>query len=161
MDDSAIPPTRPTTSGTPIFVEPALSQDETLSAPVSASMLCCDPNGMCLGTRGDIDESTAGSYTSLIRLASQLSGLSTSTSSLSNSHSRTHGSLLVAVETSVSTIMVKEYGDHTVVLSAPTKLSDIKKDGGNDTDVGDPILVNHAGDPDGIFENNEQIDSTA
>lgn len=160
--DSATTPTRTTTAGKHVFTELTLSQDETLNNPTPASMLCCDPNGMCLGTKGDIDESTAGSYTSLIRLASQLSSsLSTSTSALSNSHSRrTHRSLLVGIETDKSTIMVKEYGDHTVVLSVPTGLSDVKKEESEDANVGDPQLANHVSKPDMGFDNSKQTDST-
>ena len=45
------------------------------------AMLCCDPNGQAIGFKGQIDPNQSGTYTSMMRLASQLDAFSTSNSS--------------------------------------------------------------------------------
>jgi len=140
----------------------ALSQDESLVSPVSA-ILCCDPNGLILGTRGNVlDDSKAASYTSIMRLASQLSSLSSSSPSLPNSHSGTHGSLLVSVETLNTTILLKEYNGHSVVLDVPTiGFSDAKKDGVNDSNEGeDSLSTTDVNGPDIAFGIKENLKPT-
>ncbi len=51
-------------------------------------MLCCDPNGQSIGFEGQIDPNQSGTYTSIMRLASQLDGVSLSTSSSLSSSSK-------------------------------------------------------------------------
>lgn len=67
--------------------------------------LCNDPNGMCLGSRGDIDDSKSGVYTSLVKLASQLRPGSEPP--------------LITIEYEKAALMVKEYDGHAVALRVP------------------------------------------
>ena len=70
--------------------------------------LCNDPAGLNLHSRGNIDASKAGSYTSLARLATQLDG---------------GGGVeapVISIETDKAAIIVKEYAGHCVVLRVPT-----------------------------------------
>lgn len=67
--------------------------------------LCNDPDGMCLGSRGDIDDSKSGVYTSLVKLASQLDPGSEPP--------------LITIETDKAALLVKEYDGHAVALRVP------------------------------------------
>jgi hepatitis B virus X-interacting protein len=67
--------------------------------------LCNDQNGMCLGSRGDIDDSRSGVYTSLVKLASQLdSG---------------NEPPLITIEYEKAVLLVKDYDEHAVALRVP------------------------------------------
>jgi hepatitis B virus X-interacting protein len=67
--------------------------------------LCNDQNGMCLGSRGDIDASKSGVYTSLVKLASQLDPGSEAP--------------LITIEYEKVALLVKGYDDHAVALRVP------------------------------------------
>lgn len=69
--------------------------------------LCNDQNGMCLGSRGDIDVSKSGVYTSLVKLASQLEPGSEPP--------------LITIEYEKAALLVKDYDDHAVTLRVPVK----------------------------------------
>lgn len=73
-------------------------------------ILCNDPSGLCLASKGSIDASNSGVYTSLVRLASQLK----------NKGEATDSSPLITIECDTSAILVKEYDGHTVALRVPS-----------------------------------------
>ena len=58
--------------------------DESSSITTKTSMLCCDPNGQSIGVKGTIDPNQSGTYTSIIRLASQLDDIQRQSSSSSS-----------------------------------------------------------------------------
>ena len=76
-------------------------------------VLCNDQNGLCLGFRGDIDASRSGIYTSIAKLASQLD----STVDGSGGGDNSHDVPLISIQTEKSTLLVKEYGERTVVYN--------------------------------------------
>lgn len=87
---------------------------------VSPSMMCCDVNGLCVTKIGsdDLQPSQSGSYTAIVRLASQLSGISNPISD-SSSESTSQNPIFVTIETDKSSTVMKRYGKHTVVFKAP------------------------------------------
>lgn len=69
--------------------------------------LCNDPTGLCLVSKGKIDSSKSGVYTSIVRLASQLD-------------SGGEGEVpLISIETDKAALLVKEYDGHTVAIRVP------------------------------------------
>mmetsp|Transcript_7235 Transcript_7235/g.10222 ORF Transcript_7235/g.10222 Transcript_7235/m.10222 type:complete len:145 (-) Transcript_7235:115-549(-) len=114
-------------SGDPL-VESLLSVDrgggESSGGSGSATTggaLCNDPSGLCLGSRGAIDSSKSGIYTSLVRLAAQI-----------DHGGDTNDVPLITIETKDSAVLVKEYDGHTVALRVPVTT----KEQGQDTAEG-------------------------
>jgi hypothetical protein len=70
------------------------------------NIICNDPNGLCLAASGNMDTKTSGVYTSLLRLASQLSD----TGEPCNR---------IVIETKSATIHVMEYEGHAVAMKVP------------------------------------------
>jgi hypothetical protein len=73
-------------------------------------ILCNDPSGLCLSSKGEIDHSNSGVYTNLVRLASQLRQQGEATDSAP----------LITIETDSSALLVKEYDGHAVALRVPS-----------------------------------------
>jgi len=67
--------------------------------------ICNDRNGLCLGSRGAMNASTSGVFTSLVKLASQLDPGSEPP--------------LITIETDKTALLVKEYDGHAVALRVP------------------------------------------
>ena len=81
-----------------------------LSDSSSGGVLCNDPSGLCVNSKGRIDYSQSGIYTNLTQLASRLE------------ESYSQGikvSPLITLETDRATLLVKEYDGHAVVLRVP------------------------------------------
>uniref|UniRef100_A0A7S1VT46 Late endosomal/lysosomal adaptor and MAPK and MTOR activator 5 n=1 Tax=Grammatophora oceanica TaxID=210454 RepID=A0A7S1VT46_9STRA len=88
----------------------------------SSGMICNDPSGLCLAHRGGgndnsegsispmMDPATSGVYTSLTKLASQLQPGATTAP-------------VIAIETSTSTILVKDMHGHAVAIQKPREAS--------------------------------------
>jgi hypothetical protein len=84
--------------------------------------LCTDPNGLCLGHRGDILPSLSGVFCAIAKLASQLDG-----GSEGNSNGSDGDVPSVTIQTENSAMLIKEYhGGRTVVFRVP-----VDNDGGN------------------------------
>uniref|UniRef100_A0A6U0KGZ7 Late endosomal/lysosomal adaptor and MAPK and MTOR activator 5 n=1 Tax=Minutocellus polymorphus TaxID=265543 RepID=A0A6U0KGZ7_9STRA len=84
--------------------------------------LCNDPSGLNLHSRGNIDASKAGAYTSLARLAAQLDG---------------GGGVeapVISIETDNAATIVKEYAGHCVVMRVPASKAEEGESAG-DTEV--------------------------
>jgi len=82
--------------------------------------LCNDRNGQCLGSRGNIDASQSGIYTSIAKLASMLD----SGSNLGSNEQQQQQLAevpLVTIQTDKATLLVKEYGGRTVVFRVPAE----------------------------------------
>uniref|UniRef100_A0A7S2AAI1 Late endosomal/lysosomal adaptor and MAPK and MTOR activator 5 n=1 Tax=Trieres chinensis TaxID=1514140 RepID=A0A7S2AAI1_TRICV len=90
--------------------------DAILSDRPASGVLCNDPSGLCLGSRGSVDVSKSGAYTSIVRLASQLCGVDAP---------------LVSIETDKASTLVKEYNGYVVALRTPVTVSkeEINRDG--------------------------------
>jgi len=115
--------------------EEALRPDETrgmhhgLLADLMAEgggMLCNDENGLCLGSRGNMDTSLAGIYTSIAKLASLLDSTVDGLGAAGGSEEEVP---LVTIYTEKSEFIVKEYSGRTVVFRVPA----IEDTGGDDT----------------------------
>eukprot|EP00580_Thalassiosira_gravida_P008511 CAMPEP_0201643460 /NCGR_PEP_ID=MMETSP0493-20130528/28239_1 /ASSEMBLY_ACC=CAM_ASM_000838 /TAXON_ID=420259 /ORGANISM="Thalassiosira gravida, Strain GMp14c1" /LENGTH=180 /DNA_ID=CAMNT_0048117883 /DNA_START=28 /DNA_END=570 /DNA_ORIENTATION=- len=78
--------------------------------------LCNDRNGQCLGSRGNIDASQAGIYTSIAKLASMLD----SGSNVGSDQQQLEVPL-VTIQTEKAALLVKEYGGRTVVFRVPAE----------------------------------------
>lgn len=74
-------------------------------------ILCNDPTGLCIASKGNIDSHNAGVYTSLMRLASKLPEV--------KSASDSGASPLITIEYESHAIIVKEYDGHVVALRVP------------------------------------------
>ena len=72
---------------------------------MTESVIVNDPNGLCLTATGDMNQRTSGVYTSLWKLASQLSG----------------PVKRVVIETKTGIIHLKEYEGHAVAMKVPIK----------------------------------------
>ena len=92
--------------------------------------LCNDPAGLCLHSRGNIDASKSGSYTSLARLAARLDG------------GNGVEAPLISIETDKAATLVKEYAGHAVVLRVPVAKN--RKEEGSD---GEAEPLNEARQP--------------
>lgn len=68
---------------------------------------CNDRNGLCLGSRGAMDASKSGVFTSLVKLAAQLDPGSDPP--------------LITIETDKAALLVKEYDGHAVALRVPVR----------------------------------------
>lgn len=67
---------------------------------------CNDPSGLCLLSKGSMTSANdSGTYTTLIRLASQL-----------QTQQRSVEVALIAIETKASSILVKDYDGHAVAM---------------------------------------------
>jgi hypothetical protein len=74
--------------------------------------LCNDPSGLCLISKGNMScGNESGVYTSLVRLASQLSP--------NQQANANNAPPLVTIETDSTSILVKEYDGHTVAVTVP------------------------------------------
>jgi Ragulator complex protein LAMTOR5 len=82
-------------------------------------LLCNDPSGLCLAADGAMDAKDAGTYTSLVRLASQLQAAGSRTSSSSSRYVAP----LITIETGSAAILVKEYDGHAVAIRVPRTAS--------------------------------------
>ena len=116
-------------------------------------MLCNDENGLCLGSRGNMDTSKAGIYTSIAKLASLLDstvdglgGVAVAGGGLSEEVP------IVTIHTEKSEFIVKEYSGRTVVFRVPA----IKDTGGGD-DTAEEIMGGEA-DEDGTV--NDEADKS-
>lgn len=75
-------------------------------------ILCNDSNGLCLVSKGNMNsDNESGVYTSLVRLASQLTPYQQASMNNENPPSP-----LITVETNSTSILVKEYDGHTVAI---------------------------------------------
>jgi hypothetical protein len=148
----------------------------------SDNYLCCDPNGQSIGVKGDINPNHAGSYTCIMRLASQLDEFTSSsssspssttnklssqaTSSKSNntksiSSSGTRASPYISVETDQSVTLIKAYDDHTVVMKVPrTKTLSDEEAAGGETGHETKIETSDASNGVGIH-GNASLDATS
>ena len=77
--------------------------------------LCNDERGLCLGSRGDVDASAAGVYTSIAKLAGQLDD---GVEGGGGGGARREAPL-VTLQTETAALLVKEYGGRTVVFRVP------------------------------------------
>ena len=84
-------------------------KDGTYTRINPPSSLYCDQNGLCLGVEGDIDPTKTGFYMGMMKLASQLDGFSSTFTSSSppSPSSRSRNCLLVSVDTTRATTLVK------------------------------------------------------
>ncbi|EEC50855.1 predicted protein [Phaeodactylum tricornutum CCAP 1055/1] len=92
-------------------------------------LLCNDPAGLCLATRGNMGNEDSGTYTNLVRLASQLQP----DSKESSSDGAIYAAPLITIETESSAILVKEYDGHAVAIRVP-KAEACVKDGATSMD---------------------------
>ena len=90
--------------------------------------LCNDSAGLCLLSKGNMgcDNYESGVYTSLVRLASQLSPTAVASSSSSSS---SEANPLVTIETETKSILIKEYDGNTVALTVPNTNNDTNSGG--------------------------------
>jgi hepatitis B virus X-interacting protein len=122
MDEEALPtahlPSSPVT-GVPIK-EDIKGMSRLLAERMAegGGVLCNDQNGLCLGFRGDIDASRSGIYTSIAKLASQLD----STVDGSGGGNNSQDVPLISIQTEKSALLVKEYGERTVVFRVPAEI---------------------------------------
>ena len=104
-------------------------------------ILCNDPNGLCLVSKGNMvasdhsnnnnngcsggnvissNDDKSGVFTSLVRLSYQLQELQQQHPSLNNeSTPHNSSSPLITIETDTSAILVKEYDGHAVAMRVP------------------------------------------
>ena len=110
-------------------------------------ILCNDPNGLCLVSKGNMvtadhsssnnnnnnngggggnvncsNDDKSGVFTSLVRLSYQLQELQQQHPSLNNNNESTPhnaSSPLITIETDTSAILVKEYDGHAVAMRVP------------------------------------------
>jgi hypothetical protein len=74
-------------------------------------VLCNDANGLCLISEGAMrGEINAGVYTSLVKLASQLSPQAQAN----------HNPPLITLESQASAVLIKEYDGRTVAIQVPS-----------------------------------------
>lgn len=92
--------------------------------------LCNDRNGLCLGSRGNIDASNSGVYTAIAKLASQLD------STVDGSGGNRQEVPLVSIQTEKAAILVKEYGGRTVVFRCPADADKSEAAGAGDVEGG-------------------------
>ncbi|KAL7554406.1 hypothetical protein ACHAWF_017855 [Thalassiosira exigua] len=88
--------------------------------------LCNDENGLCLGSRGNIDASKSGVYTAIAKLAAQLD----STVDGSGSGGSQQEVPLVTIQTENAALLVKEYEGRTVVFRCPAEAESSQSTGG-------------------------------
>lgn len=112
----------------------------------AAALMCCDQNGLCLKKKGNIDASHSGTYTAVMRLASQLDGFPSSTTA-----SRT--GLTVSLDTDNSATIIKQFDGHTVVMKAPKSIINQSIQGsgkdGAEENLSDPTSNESSGQDDG------------
>jgi hypothetical protein len=84
----------------------AQSQVPPEELELSQGLMCCDQSGLCLKKKGDINPLLSGTYTAMIRLASQLEGFETTPT-------------VISMETDQSRTIIKQYDGHTVVMKVP------------------------------------------
>lgn len=95
----------------------ATKADSTLSS-MNGGFICSDPSGLCMGVRGSgIDSSKSGVCTQILRLASQLDN----SNDVAATPSTCNDVPIVSIETTSSTILLKERYGHTIALRVPTK----------------------------------------
>lgn len=103
----------------PSTTQAVTSSSEANNATATASvdgLLCNDQSGLCLVSKGTMkDGKDSGAYTSLSRLASQLSFPNQEQTTNMNSTE----SPLITVETDKNKILIKEYEGHAVAMKVP------------------------------------------
>lgn len=92
------------------------SNDKTYERVDPPSTLCCDPNGLCLGSEGDIDTTKTGFYMGIMKLASQLDGFSSKSLTSPSSTSSSRSSMVVSLDTVNATTLVKGFDEFLVVV---------------------------------------------
>lgn len=79
---------------------------------------CNDPIGLCLLSKGTMTSANdSGTYTTLVRLASQL-----------QTQQGNAEVPLIAIETKLSSIMIKEYDGHAVAMKIPRAVANDEAD---------------------------------
>ena len=74
-------------------------------------VLCNDANGLCLISEGGMQgENNSGVYSSLVKMASQLSPQSQAI----------HNAPLITLESQSSAVLIKEYDGRTVAIQVPS-----------------------------------------
>lgn len=102
--------------------------DALLNPPVSGGILCNDAQGLCIGSRGTIDTSQSGIYTTLARLAVRLDEQCTDKDKPPTNDLEAPGggggsttTPLITIETDRSTLLVKELEGKAVVFRVPRR----------------------------------------
>ena len=80
-------------------------------------ILCNTPDGLCLTSRGNMDQEKSGIFTNLVRLSWQLSAATKGGAP----NERGNGKPLIAIEMDSTSILIKEYDGHTVAMRVPSK----------------------------------------
>ena len=78
-------------------------------------ILCNDPTGLCIASKGHIDTENSGIYTSLMRLAAQLPEVKNAAAQ--------GASPLITIEYDSHATIVKEYDGHVVAVRVPMSSS--------------------------------------
>ena len=108
-------------------MQPLEGIDALLSFPINGGALCNDSLGLCIGSKGKIDTSQSGVYTTIARLAARLGENNADDSSSGRSRSESEVietstnavAPLVTIETNRATLLVKEYEGNAVVFRVP------------------------------------------
>ena len=113
---------------------------DSMNQQTAPALMCCDFNGLCVKKIGseDLHSSHSGSYTAIIRLASQLSCITPQITE-SASESTSSKPITVTIETDHSSTVVKRYGQHTVVIKVPPSKATTENDEdmeGSDAETG-------------------------
>ena len=113
-----------TSNASPSLRDESNGIDALLAVGRGGGALCNDPTGLCLGSRGLINTSKSGIYTTIAKLASQLDSSTGGTSGNSEIP-------LITMETEEAAYLIKEYDGHTVTLRVPV-ITGKKTDAEND-----------------------------
>jgi hypothetical protein len=104
--------------------------DVLLSPPVNGGILCNDAQGLCIGSRGTIDTSQSGIYTTLARLAVRLDercAVKDQPPTDDIEAPRGEGirvtTPLITIETDRSTVLVKELEGKAIVFRVPRRIN--------------------------------------
>lgn len=104
--------------------------DALLNPPVNGGILCNDAQGLCIGSRGSIDTSQSGVYTTLARLAVRLDEWCTDKDTRPTNDFEAPGgggnsiaTPLITIETDRSTLLVKELEGKAVVFRVPRRIN--------------------------------------
>ena len=78
-------------------------------------ILCNDPQGLCVASKGSLADDDSGVFTNLVRLAAQLPGGDQAP--------------LITLETADKAILVKDYAGYAVAVQIPKKSTEAKEEG--------------------------------
>ena len=78
-------------------------------------ILCNDPQGLCVASKGSLADDDSGVFTNLVRLAAQLPGGDQAP--------------LIMLETADKAILVKDYAGYAVAVQIPKKSTEAKEEG--------------------------------